>query len=162
MATKSTTKKTSTRTRKTPVRASGSKKTTQSRNVSGLIATVGRRKTSVARVRLTTGGKGVITVNGKTMEQYFPDEFWQMTVTSPLTLVGQRKNVDISVLTNGGGVNGQAEAVRHGIARALQKMDPDMRSTLKKAGFLRRDPREKERKKYGLKRARRAPQFSKR
>lgn len=133
----------------------------RSRNVQGFFASVGRRKTSIARVRLTPG-KGTVTVNGKTMQQYFPDAFWQMSVTAPLTLVGQRKSVDVSILANGGGVNSQAEASRLAIARALEKMDATFRSSLKKAGFLRRDPREKERKKYGLKRARRAPQFSKR
>lgn len=131
------------------------------RNVQAYYAAVGRRKSSVARVRLSLG-KGAVTVNGKTLEQYFPDALWQASLTAPLVLVGQRKSVDVSILTNGGGVTGQAEAARHGIARALERMDPTLRQSLKKAGFLRRDPREKERKKYGLKRARRAPQFSKR
>lgn len=137
------------------------KNTTSSRNVTAYYAAVGRRKTSVARVRLSKG-KGVITVNGRKFENYFPDIIWQIAVKSPLVLVGQEKTQDISVLVKGGGVNSQAEAVRHGIARALEKIDATLRPTLKKAGFLTRDPREKERKKYGLKRARRAPQFSKR
>ncbi|MDP2587354.1 MAG: 30S ribosomal protein S9 [bacterium] len=137
------------------------KKVERSSDVQAFYAAVGRRKTAVARVRLMPG-KGAITVNGKTMQQYFPDVVWQTSVTSPLVLVGQRKSLDVSVLTDGGGVNSQAEATRHAIARALQIMDSELRSTLKKAGFLKRDPREKERKKYGLKGARRAPQFSKR
>lgn len=130
-------------------------------NIAAFFASVGRRKTSVARVRLSKG-KGNITVNGKTMAVYFPDKFWQQSVNSPLVLTGNQKSFDISVLANGGGVNSQAQAVRHGIARALEQYDAALRPTLKKAGFLTRDPREKERKKYGLKRARRAPQFSKR
>ncbi|MFH0830820.1 MAG: 30S ribosomal protein S9 [Parcubacteria group bacterium] len=130
-------------------------------NVQAYYAAVGRRKSAVARVRVSRG-KGAVTINGKTLEQYFPDALWQASVSAPLVLVGVRKSVDVSVLTNGGGVVGQAEAARHGIARALERMDAAYRPTLKKAGFLRRDPREKERKKYGLKRARRAPQFSKR
>jgi small subunit ribosomal protein S9 len=147
--------------------AEGAKTTTAKKtgvgvkNVSAYYAAVGRRKSSVARVRLSVG-KGTITVNGKTLEQYFPGAVWQSKVTSPLALVGQLKVLDVSILANGGGVTGQAEASRHGISRALEKVDPTFRSTLKKAGFLTRDPREKERKKYGLKRARRAPQFSKR
>jgi small subunit ribosomal protein S9 len=151
-----------TRTRK-PARktVSDSKDGARSHNVQGFFAAVGRRKTAIIRARIVPG-KGTITVNGKTMQAYFPDAVWQTAVTSPLVLVGQRKSVDISLLANGGGVNSQAEAARLAIARALEKMDPTFRSTLKKAGFLRRDPREKERKKYGLKRARRAPQFSKR
>jgi small subunit ribosomal protein S9 len=133
----------------------------KSSNVQGYIAAVGRRKTSVARVRVSNG-KGTITVNGRTFETYFPDIFWQRTVKEPLVLVGLDKQVDVSVLVRGGGVNSQAQAIRHGIARAAQQRDKALRTTLKKAGFLTRDPREKERKKYGLKRARRAPQFSKR
>lgn len=131
------------------------------KNVAAYFAAVGRRKTSVARVRLTAG-KGHITVNGKTLALYFPDALWQTAVRLPLVLVGKDKAFDVSVLANGGGVNGQAEATRHAIARALEKFDPTLRPTLKKAGLLTRDPREKERKKPGLKRARRAPQFSKR
>ncbi|MFO0705145.1 MAG: 30S ribosomal protein S9 [Candidatus Andersenbacteria bacterium] len=143
------------------VRKTVRKVTTRSHNVQGYYGAVGRRKTSVVRARLTPG-KGSVTVNGKTMQQYFPDTFWQASVVSPLILVGQRKSVDISILAHGGGVNSQAEAARLAISRALEKMDPTFRGSLKKAGYLRRDPREKERKKYGLKRARRAPQFSKR
>ncbi len=130
-------------------------------DIAAYFASVGRRKTSVARVRLSKG-KGNITVNGKTMAVYFPDKFWQQAITSPLVMTGNQKNLDVSVLAHGGGVNSQAQAVRHGIARALEQFDASLRPTLKKAGFLTRDPREKERKKYGLKRARRAPQFSKR
>ena|SRR3990167_1047599 len=133
----------------------------KSANVAAYYAAVGRRKTSVARVRLSTG-KGLLTVNGRPLENYFPDAVWQTSVRLPLVLVGKDKAFNVSVLAAGGGVNGQAEATRHAIARALEKFDPALRPTLKKAGLLTRDPREKERKKYGLKRARRAPQFSKR
>lgn len=132
-----------------------------SKDVAAYYAAVGRRKSSVSRVRLSDG-KGQITVNGKTLNEYFPDVFWQTTVRLPLVMVGKDKSFDVSVLANGGGVNGQAEATRHAISRALEKFDPTLRPTLKKAGLLTRDPREKERKKPGLKRARRAPQFSKR
>jgi small subunit ribosomal protein S9 len=130
-------------------------------NIAAYFAAVGRRKSAVARVRLSDG-KGQVTVNGKTLAVYFPDVLWQTTVRLPLVLVGKDKAFDISVLANGGGVNGQAEATRHAIARALEKFDPSLRPTLKKAGLLTRDSRQKERKKPGLKRARRAPQFSKR
>jgi len=132
-----------------------------SKNIAAYYAAVGRRKSSVSRVRLSAG-RGQVTVNGKTLDAYFPDALWQTTVRLPLVLVGKDKSFDVSVLANGGGVNGQAEATRHAIARALEKFDPTLRPTLKKAGLLTRDPREKERKKPGLKRSRRAPQFSKR
>ncbi len=124
-------------------------------------AAVGRRKSAVCRVRLMIG-TGKITVNQKDYKDYFPGEVWQGIIVAPLILTGNQKKFDISILSRGGGVNSQAEAARHGISRALERLDGDLRSTLKKAGFLTRDPREKERKKYGLKRARRAPQFSKR
>lgn len=114
----------------------------------------GRRKTAVARVKLVPG-KGNITRNGQPAE--LPVE-----ITEPLTLAGQRDQVDISITTAGGGVKGQLEAIRHGLARAVATLDPATRSTMRKAGFLTRDDREKERKKFGLKKARRAPQWSKR
>jgi small subunit ribosomal protein S9 len=149
-------------TKKSDVALAAEKKTGAApKNVAAYYAAVGRRKSSVARVRLSVG-KGTITVNGKTLEQYFPGAVWQSKVKAPLALVGQLKALDVSILAHGGGVTGQAEASRHGIARALEKVDASFRPTLKKAGFMTRDPREKERKKYGLKRARRAPQFSKR
>lgn len=114
----------------------------------------GRRKTAVARVKLTAG-KGVITRNGETVE--LPE-----TVVEPLVLAGQRDQVDVTITTAGGGQQGQLEAIRHGLARAVSTLDPANRSTMRKAGFLTRDDREKERKKFGLKKARRAPQWSKR
>ena len=121
---------------------------------------VGRRKKAVARVRLVAGD-GKIVINKRDIDQYFGLETLKMTVRQPLTLTNTA-NFDVMVNVNGGGLSGQAGAIRHGIARALCKADPDLRGTLKKAGFLTRDPRMKERKKYGLKAARRAPQFSKR
>lgn len=122
---------------------------------------VGRRKEAVARVRMMPGVGG-ITVNGKDYAQYFPSVLSQKIIESPLTLVDQRKKVDVSIKVEGGGFRGQAEAVRHGITRCLIAMDPELKKTLRGAGFVTRDPRVKERKKPGLKRARRAPQFSKR
>ncbi|MBI2645330.1 30S ribosomal protein S9 [Candidatus Uhrbacteria bacterium] len=126
-----------------------------------IIRTVGRRKSAIARVRLTPG-KGTITVNDKDFTTYFPYfEFWK-EIESPLVLTDTRTAVDISIRVYGGGVRGQAEAVRHGIAQGLVKMNPEWKKTLRSEGFITRDPRVKERKKPGLKRARRAPQFSKR
>ncbi|MBP2025989.1 30S ribosomal protein S9 [Peptoniphilus stercorisuis] len=121
----------------------------------------GRRKTSVAQVRLLPGN-GNITVNGRDLNDYFDYETLITVVKSPLELTDTMSNFDIVVKVIGGGFTGQAGAVRHGIARALLEVDPEYRTVLKKAGFLTRDPRMKERKKYGLKKARRAPQFSKR
>lgn len=123
--------------------------------------TVGRRKEAVARVRMTPGS-GTIVVNEKDYTSYFPSSLAQKLVESPLTLVDQRKKMDISVKVAGGGFRGQADAVRHGITRALIAMDPELKKTLRSAGYVTRDPRVKERKKPGLRRARRAPQFSKR
>ncbi|KUP22107.1 MULTISPECIES: 30S ribosomal protein S9 [Paenibacillus] len=121
----------------------------------------GRRKHSVARVRLVPG-EGRIVINKREMDEYFGVETLKMIVRQPLNLTETLGNYDVIVLAHGGGTSGQAGAIRHGIARALLKVDPEFRSPLKKAGFLTRDPRMKERKKYGLKAARRAPQFSKR
>ena len=121
---------------------------------------VGRRKSAVARVRLVAG-EGKIIINNRDIENYFGYETLKMTVRQPLTLT-KVTGYDVMVNVNGGGFTGQAGAIRHGIARALCKANPELRSDLKKAGFLTRDPRMKERKKYGLKAARRAPQFSKR
>ena len=120
----------------------------------------GRRKSSVARVRLIKG-TGKVVVNDKPLEEYFGDGFMRLTVNQPFTLLDVN-TFDAIVNVNGGGLTGQAGAIRHGIARALVKEDANFKSELKKAGFLTRDPRMKERKKYGLKGARRAPQFSKR
>ena len=121
----------------------------------------GRRKSSVARVRLYQGS-GNITINGRGIEDYFGLETLKLIVRQPLALTDSLEKFDIVCNVNGGGFSGQAGAVRHGIARALLQYDESLRPVLKKAGFLTRDPRMKERKKYGLKAARRAPQFSKR
>lgn len=121
----------------------------------------GRRKTSVARVFLRPG-TGVVTVNGKPLEEYMPDEILQQVVKSPLALTNTLDQFDVLVNVKGGGYTGQSGAIRHGITRALMEANEDYRPVLKAAGFVTRDPRAKERKKYGLKKARRAPQFSKR
>ena len=122
----------------------------------------GRRKKSVARVRLVPG-KGEITINKRSIDDYFGLETLKVIVRQPLTLTGTVDKFDVICNVQGGGFTGQAGAIRHGVARALLKVDEEAyRSDLKKAGFLTRDPRMKERKKYGLKAARRAPQFSKR
>ena len=121
----------------------------------------GRRKQSVARVFMTPG-TGVVTVNGRTLEEYLPQATLRMVVNSPLVLTETKEQFDIKINVAGGGYTGQAGAMRHGIARALLEASANYRPALKKAGFLTRDSREKERKKYGLKGARRAPQFSKR
>ena len=122
----------------------------------------GRRKSSVARVHLIPGGTGVITINGRDIDEYFGLETLKMVVRQPLNATDTLGKVDIVATVEGGGVSGQAGALRHGISRALLLVNPEFRPILKKAGFLTRDPRMKERKKYGLKAARRAPQFSKR
>ena len=122
----------------------------------------GRRKSSVARVHLFPGGNGSITINGRDIEEYFGLETLKLIVRQPLVTTSTIGKVDIVATVTGGGVTGQAGAIRHGIARALLLMNEEFRPALKAAGFLTRDPRMKERKKYGLKAARRAPQFSKR
>ena len=122
----------------------------------------GRRKSSVARVHLFPNGTGAITINGRDIDDYFGLDTLKMVVRQPLAATGNEGKMDIVATVTGGGVSGQAGALRHGVARALLLADPDYRALLKKAGFLTRDPRMKERKKYGLKAARRAPQFSKR
>ena len=126
------------------------------------IYAIGRRKTAIAKVRLIKNGKGLLTVNGKPMENFFTTFEARAMVNSPVKMSGLEGSVDISAETNGGGQLGQAEAVRLGISRALVELTPTYRKTLKKLGFLMRDPRAKERKKPGLKKARRAPQWSKR
>jgi len=125
------------------------------------IQTVGRRKRAIARVRLVAG-TGKYVVNGKTLEDYFPSKVHQQTVAEPFVTVEAGDNFDVLVNIKGGGATGQAGALRLGIARALLEVDPNMRPALKAAGFLTRDAREKESKKYGLKKARKAPQYSKR
>ena len=122
----------------------------------------GRRKSSVARVHLFENGTGSITINGRDIDEYFGLETLKVIVRQPLAATETAEKFDVLVNVRGGGYTGQAGAIRHGIARALLQVDGDFRPVLKKAGFLTRDPRMKERKKYGLKAARRAPQFSKR
>ncbi|HZZ00814.1 MAG TPA: 30S ribosomal protein S9 [Candidatus Baltobacteraceae bacterium] len=125
------------------------------------VAATGRRKRAIARVKLTLG-QGVITVNKKPFDEYFPRPQLQQIVRQPLEATQSLTRFDVVVKAEGGGVTGQAGAVRHGIARALLAMDETLRETLRKAGFLTRDPREKESKKYGRKRARKRFQYSKR
>jgi small subunit ribosomal protein S9 len=122
----------------------------------------GRRKSSVARVRLYEGGTGSITINGRDIDDYFGLDTLKLLVRQPLVTTNTLGKVDIVCTVSGGGVTGQAGAIRHGIARALLQVNGEYRALLKAAGLLTRDPRMKERKKYGLKAARRAPQFSKR
>ena len=122
----------------------------------------GRRKSSVARVRVYENGTGSIIINGRDIDDYFGLETLKLIVRQPLNLTETIGKVDIVCTVAGGGVTGQAGAIRHGVSRALLGVNPEVRAALKAAGFLTRDPRMKERKKYGLKAARRAPQFSKR
>jgi small subunit ribosomal protein S9 len=121
----------------------------------------GRRKEAIARVRIVPGS-GEITVNGRGLDEYFPTRVHRMVAQSPLRTIGRDKDYDVVATIRGGGVNGQAGALRLGIARALIDLDPELRGQLKAEGLLTRDAREKERRKYGLKKARKAPQYSKR
>jgi len=121
----------------------------------------GRRKEATARVRIRPG-TGTFDLNGRALEEYFPSRTQRMVVTSALRAVGKEKEIDVVARLEGGGSTGQAGALRMGIARALIQMDESLRPALKREGFLTRDPREKERRKYGLKKARKAPQYSKR
>ncbi len=123
---------------------------------------IGRRKTATARVRIYPDGQGRIIVNDKPAEQYFPRIGDMDRILKPLRVIGGEGRYDITVLVKGGGITGQADAVSHGLARALLKYNPDLRPLLRKEGLLTRDAREKERKKPGLKRARKAPQYTKR
>ncbi len=138
--------------------AKGSAKATK--NV--LPLNTGRRKTSIARVRVTPNGTGKITINKRELENYFNLKTLQLIVKQPLTLIGGENKFDVTVNVVGGGLTGQAGAIRHGVARGLVKIDEAYKAEIKKAGFLTRDARKKERKKYGLKKARKAPQYSKR
>lgn len=128
---------------------------------SPIMQSTGRRKRSVARVRFRSGN-GVVTVNGRTLDDYFPSRTHRMLSTEPLVVTETNETYDIDATIHGGGTSGQAGALRLGIARGLVKIDVEHRDALKKAGFLTRDPRKKESKKYGLKKARKAPQYSKR
>ncbi len=125
------------------------------------IETVGRRKTSTARVRITEASKTSYEVGGKSLETYFPTAEMQSIVTDPLAKASTLK-FKVTAVIKGGGIHSQAEAMRHGIARGLVEYDAELRKTLKKEGFLKRDPRAKERRKFGLKKARKSPQWSKR
>ena len=122
----------------------------------------GRRKSSVSRVRVYPNGTGAITINGRDIEEYFGLDTMKLIVRQPFAVTDTLGKFDVEVTVVGGGFTGQAGAIRHGLARALVKANEEYKAALKKAGFLTRDPRMKERKKYGLKAARRAPQFSKR
>ena len=126
-----------------------------------LTQTTGRRKEAVARVRLRPGG-GKVTVNGRPLEEYFPSATHRMIALEPLRVTEAEGNYDVEATIAGGGISGQAGALRLGLARARAELDPEQRVPLKRAGFLTRDAREKEPKKYGLKKARKAPQYSKR
>lgn len=123
--------------------------------------TTGRRKEAIARVRLVAG-TGNFVINGRTLEDYFPTRVHRMVAVAPLRLAGREKDFDVIATIRGGGIAGQAGAIRLGIARALIDLDPELRAQMKAEGYLRRDAREKERRKYGLKKARKAPQYSKR
>ena len=142
------------------VKKTTAKKSTKAAKAQEFLGT-GRRKCSVARVRITTGS-GNITINDKSIDEYFDLETLKTIVRQPLVLTETLHSVDVIVNIYGGGKTGQAGAIRHGITRALIEFRPELRPELKKAGFVTRDARKKERKKYGLKKARRAPQFSKR
>jgi small subunit ribosomal protein S9 len=135
---------------------------TQVKTKDKYIYAVGKRKRAIAQIRLFEKGKGEIIINEKKSQDYLPDYELQEIINSPLNITDNSKKFNISVLVKGGGKKGQAEAIRHGIARALDKLNADLHKTLKVAGFLTRDARIKERKKPGLKRARRAPQWKKR
>jgi small subunit ribosomal protein S9 len=126
-----------------------------------LCQSTGRRKEAVARVRIRPG-EGNVKVNGRALDDYFPSATHRMIITEPLRVVERPETYDVDATIDGGGTSGQAGALRLGIARGLVVVDPDLRLTLKRAGFLTRDAREKESKKYGLKKARKAPQYSKR
>ncbi|WKZ26738.1 MAG: 30S ribosomal protein S9 [Candidatus Paceibacterota bacterium] len=134
----------------------------QKKQVEKYIEAVGRRKTSVARVRITEAGKNSITVNNKDLKDYFPTETLRTIASEAIHKIKPEKKFKISVLVKGGGISSQAEAIRHGVARSLVDDNPELRKKIKSAGFLKRDPRAKERRKFGLKKARKAPQWSKR
>ena len=126
------------------------------------ITALGRRKEASAHVHLSVAGKGTIHINGRTLQTYFPTFELQESIRAPLKVAGRDQTADVNAVVRGGGSRGQAEAVRLGIARALVKLDENLRKTLKGSSLLTRDPRVKERKKYGLKKARKAPQWAKR
>lgn len=145
-----------------PTKLTTTTENTEKKSKISYIYAVGRRKTSIARTRLIKKGEGQILINGKKYTEYFPSIELKKIVSDPLKASGAEKEIDISVKVEGGGSRGQAEAVRHGIARALIKFNEELRAPLKAAGYLTRDSRKKERKKPGLKKARRGPQWAKR
>jgi small subunit ribosomal protein S9 len=157
---KETTKKTTTK--KKIVKVKKEEIVVPEKNGSEYYESVGRRKTSIARVRLYNKKNGTVNINGKKLEDYFSTEMLQKTVISPLDKMKSMDRFEIKVIVKGGGINSQAEAVRHGISRALVIFNSEYKKRLRKSGLLTRDSRMKERKKFGLKRARRAPQWSKR
>lgn len=136
--------------------------TAKPKTTEAYLEAIGRRKTATATVRLTEAGKTSFVINGKELDAYFPTQVLRATATSPLRLAEVPGTFSVSVKVSGGGIASQAEAARHGLARALVLRDAGLRSTLKKLGFLKRDARAKERRKFGLKKARKAPQWSKR
>ncbi len=146
----------------TPKRQSPSLKTAQSKAATKYVYALGRRKTAIARVKLFAGGHGKIIVNQREYKEYFPNFVWSENLEMPFETVGEKDKYDVEVKVIGGGPKGQSEAIRLAIARALVKINADYKALLRAAGFMTRDPRAKERKKPGLKRARRAPQWSKR
>lgn len=156
------TKKTAVKKERKPKRAQKAKAEKKPAKTERYFEASGRRKTAVARVRLFTEGEKTFVINGKPLEVYFPTFELRQTAKAALEKVDCLDKFRISVLVKGGGFNAQAEAVRHGIARALVLFNPDFRKRLKRVGFLTRDPRMRERKKFGLKRARKAPQWQKR
>ena len=132
------------------------------KNLDRYIEAVGRRKTSVARVRITPASKTTFLINEKELESYFPTKEMHVIVKQPFADLGATEKFKVTAKIMGGGIHSQSEALRHGIARALTEYNGELRKTLKKAGYLKRDPRAKERRKFGLKKARKAPQWSKR
>lgn len=136
--------------------------TTTTKTIGKYFEAVGRRKTAIARVRLFAGKKSGFEINGKTLEAYFPVKEMQMTAEEAIVSAKAPEKFHVTAKIVGGGISAQSEALRHGIARALLVYDIQMRGTLKKLGYLRRDPRAKERRKFGLKKARKSPQWSKR
>ena len=155
--------KAKTKTKKTAAKKPRKKVVAKKKAVTGkFFESIGRRKTAKARVRISAAGPKQILINGKEFKEYFPTFELQQIVMSPLAITEQLDQFGVSAKVKGGGVAAQAEAVRHGITKALVLVNPELRQALKKAGYLTRDPRMRERKKFGLKRARRAPQWSKR
>ncbi len=157
-----TTKKTKTVKKTVKKAAKKTAKKVEKKTVVKYYQAIGRRKTSVARIRLFTQGDKTIMINEKSYKEYFPDLNLQQIVSIALDRMKASDKFMVSAIVKGGGIHAQAEAVRHGISRALVKFNPDFHKRLRRAGYLTRDPRMRERKKFGLKRARRAPQWSKR